>query len=55
MASGDLEKRYNKLEVLRFQEEIYALNLKYSGVKELSGQPARSSRLRHTDRPQRNC
>ncbi len=39
MASGDLEKRYNKLEVLRFQEEIDKLNLKYSGIKELSGQP----------------
>jgi len=26
MASGDLEKRYNKLEVQRFQEEIDSLN-----------------------------
>ncbi len=39
MATGDLEKRYNKLEVQRFQEEIDALNLKYSGVKDLSGKP----------------
>ncbi|NCU38842.1 30S ribosomal protein S2 [Candidatus Saccharibacteria bacterium] len=39
MASGDLEKRYNKLEVQRFQEEIDALNLKYSGIKDLSGKP----------------
>lgn len=39
MASGDLEKRYNKLEVQRFQEEIDALNEKYSGIKDLSGMP----------------
>lgn len=39
MASGDLEKRYNKLEVQRFQEEIEALNLKYSGIKDLNGRP----------------
>lgn len=39
MASGDLEKRYNKLEVQRFQEEIDALNLKYGGIKNLSGKP----------------
>lgn len=39
MAAGDLEKRYNKLEVQRFQEEIDALNAKYSGVKDLSGKP----------------
>lgn len=37
MASGDLEKRYNKLEVQRFQEEIDELNLKYSGIKDLNG------------------
>lgn len=39
MASGDLEKRYNKLEVQRFQEEIDVLNDKYSGIKGLSGVP----------------
>lgn len=39
MASGDLDKRYNKLEVQRFQEEIDALNLKYGGVKNMSGKP----------------
>ena len=39
MASGDLEKRYNKLEVQRFQEEIDALNEKYGGIKELRGRP----------------
>lgn len=39
MASGELEKRYNKLEVQRFQEEIDELNSKYSGIKDLSGKP----------------
>lgn len=39
MASGDLEKRYNKLEVQRYQEEIEALNLKYGGIKDLNGRP----------------
>jgi small subunit ribosomal protein S2 len=39
MASGDLEKRYNKLEVQRFQEEIDELNEKYSGIKNLNGKP----------------
>ncbi len=39
MDSGDLEKRYNKLEVQRFQEEIDELNGKYSGIKDLSGKP----------------
>ena len=39
MASGDLEKRYNKLEVQRFQEEIDELNVKYSGIKNLNGKP----------------
>ena len=35
----NLEKRYNKLEVQRFQEEIDALNEKYGGIKELRGRP----------------
>lgn len=39
MATGDLEKRYNKLEVQRYQEEIDELNVKYGGIKDLSGQP----------------
>jgi len=39
MASGDLEKRYNKLEVQRFQEEIDLLNEKYGGIKDLNGKP----------------
>jgi len=39
MASGDLEKRYSKLEVQRYQEEIDELNIKYGGIKELKGKP----------------
>lgn len=39
MDSGDFEKRYNKLEVQRFQEEIDELNRKYGGIKDLSGKP----------------
>lgn len=39
MASGELEKRYNKLEVQRFQEEIDELTRKYGGIKDLSGKP----------------
>ncbi len=39
MATGDLEKRYSKLEVQRFQEEIDALNVKYGGIKDLKGKP----------------
>lgn len=39
MESGELEKRYNKLEVQRFQEEIDALNVKYGGIKNLNGHP----------------
>lgn len=40
MASGELEKRYSKLEVQRYQEAIDALNLKYSGIKNLTAKPA---------------
>lgn len=39
MASGELNNRYNKLEVQRFQEEIDLLNHKYGGIKDLNGQP----------------
>lgn len=39
MASGDLENRYSKLEVQRYQEQIDALNGKYDGIKDLSGKP----------------
>jgi small subunit ribosomal protein S2 len=39
MASGEFERKYNKLEVQRFQEEIDLLNSRYGGIKELSGKP----------------
>ncbi len=39
MASGDLEKRYSKLEVQKFQEEIDLLNLKYGGIKDMNAKP----------------
>lgn len=39
MDSGDLAKRYNKLEVQRFQEEIERLNVRYGGIKEMNGKP----------------
>ena len=39
MSNGDLEKRYSKLEVQRFQEEIDLLNMKYGGIKDLMGKP----------------
>lgn len=39
MASGDLEKRFNKLEVQRYAEEIEELNKKYGGIKDLEGKP----------------
>ena len=40
MASGELESRYSKLEVQRFQEEIDILNERYGGIKEMREQPA---------------
>lgn len=40
MASGELEKRYNKLEVQRIQEEIDTLNTRYGGVKNMMNKPA---------------
>jgi len=39
LASGDLEKRYSKLEVQRYKEEIDDLNKRYGGIKDLSGKP----------------
>ena len=39
MASGELEKRYSKLEVQRYQEEIDALNERYGGIKDMAKQP----------------
>ena len=40
MASGELEARYSKLEVQRYQDEINLLNERYGGVKEMAEQPA---------------
>ena len=40
MASGELESRYSKLEVQRFQEEINLLNERYGSIKEMTEQPA---------------
>lgn len=40
MASGELENRYSKLEVQRFQEEIDVLNERYGGIKSMTEQPA---------------
>ena len=40
MANGDLERRYSKLEVQRFQEEIDLLNTRYGGIKDMNEQPA---------------
>ena len=40
MASGELENRYSKLEVQRFQEEIDVLNERYGGIKDMTDQPA---------------
>jgi small subunit ribosomal protein S2 len=40
MASGELENRYSKLEIQRFQEEIDLLNERYGGIKEMTEQPA---------------
>lgn len=40
MASGELEARYSKLEVQRYQEEIDLLNERYGGIKDLTEQPA---------------
>ncbi len=39
MASGAFEKKYNKLEVQRFQEEIDDLDNKYGGIKDMTGKP----------------
>jgi len=39
MISGELEARYNKLEVQRFQEEIDEMNRLYGGIKEMAAKP----------------
>lgn len=40
METGELENRYSKLEVQRFQEEIDVLNERYGGIKDMTEQPA---------------
>ena len=40
MKTGELEARYSKLEVQRFQEEIAVLNARYGGIKDMTDQPA---------------
>ena len=40
MESGELESRYSKLEVQRFQEEIDTLNERYGGIKDMTERPA---------------
>ena len=40
MENGELENRYSKLEVQRFQEEIDMLNERYGGIKNMTEQPA---------------
>ena len=39
MESGELARRYSKLEVQRYAEEIESLNTKYGGIKDLMGRP----------------
>ena len=39
MKSGELNSKFNKLEVQRFQEEIDAMNITFGGVKNLHGRP----------------
>ena len=40
MKTGELEARYSKLEVQRFQEEVAVLNTRYGGIKDMTNQPA---------------
>jgi small subunit ribosomal protein S2 len=39
MESGQLESKYSKLEVQRFQEEIDMMNHQYGGIKNLAARP----------------
>lgn len=39
MASGELEAKYSKLEVQRYNEEIERMNNIFGGIKELNGKP----------------
>lgn len=40
MATGELERRYTKLDVQHYQEEIDLLNERYGGIKDMNEQPA---------------
>ena len=40
LATGELQAKYSKLEVQRYQEEIEEMNILYGGIKDLSGKPA---------------
>ncbi len=39
MESGNLAKKYNKLELQRLQEEIDAMNVLYGGIKDMHARP----------------
>jgi len=39
LESGELAKKYNKLEVQRFQEEIEEMNVLYGGIKDMHARP----------------
>lgn len=39
MESGELEAKYSKLEVQRFQEEIDQMNIMYGGIKDMNPKP----------------
>lgn len=39
MASGELQNKYSKLEVQRYQEEIDDMNIKFGGIKEMAKLP----------------
>ncbi len=39
LATGELEAKYNKLEVQRFSEEIAEMNRLYGGIKEMTAKP----------------
>lgn len=39
LESGELAKKYNKLEIQRFQEEIETMNVLYGGIKDMHARP----------------
>lgn len=40
MASGELQNKYSKLEVQRYQEEIDDMNIKFGGIKDMAKLPS---------------